>query len=383
MRYIISHIETIVTTYPGHPPLAPWLKQYYKQHPKLGSRDRRAISAAIYLYYRAASFYEKGSPALSIIFKEISQDSPLFLQQALKYYFLNGVVQPESIQLLWPLRLSVSMSLPSWLNSMRIPPRVFIRIRSEVTTVLQKLEQEKVSLKQINLPGNRTAACLSLPNGTAIDKLLPEKNYVVQDASSQRSVALVLHWLATLNEPAPKKVWDVCAGAGGKSIYLKDQLPPFDLLVSDIRPAILHNLQKRFSLYGLTAFRTHSLDMTHEATVKRVLADDLFDLVICDVPCSGSGTWARTPEQFHFFDPQKIHTFKWTQTQITAHAWPFVKSGGYLAYITCSVFEVENEQIVAELLQQPDATLIHQQLIDGIDIQADSMFVALIKKDRI
>ncbi len=52
MYYIIEHIRLIIDEYKGDYPLATWLKNYYKAHHQLGSRDRKAISEAVFLYYR-------------------------------------------------------------------------------------------------------------------------------------------------------------------------------------------------------------------------------------------------------------------------------------------------------------------------------------------
>jgi 16S rRNA (cytosine967-C5)-methyltransferase len=103
-------------------------------------------------------------------------------------------------------------------------------------------------------------------------------------------------------------------------------------------------------------------------------------LVVCDVPCSGSGTWARTPEQFHFYKPAMLQKFKELQFPIASNASNYVKQGGHLAYITCSVFQEENEDVVNQLLQSGILNLKHTQIIDGIDNQADCMFVAVFEK---
>ena len=66
------------------------------------------------------------------------------------------------------------------------------------------------------------------------------------------------------------------------------------LTVSDIRKNILHNLESRLGFAGINIFKKFTADLTIHSGLD---SGETFDIVICDVPCSGSGTWARTPEQ--------------------------------------------------------------------------------------
>ncbi|MBV1903186.1 MAG: RsmB/NOP family class I SAM-dependent RNA methyltransferase, partial [Marinosulfonomonas sp.] len=72
------------------------------------------------------------------------------------------------------------------------------------------------------------------------------------------------------------------------------------------------------------------------------LAGQSFDLVICDVPCSGSGSWRRKPEAKWALNPDRLAELTALQSAILDQAAPLTKIGGTLAYITCSMFEVEN-----------------------------------------
>ncbi|TXH57956.1 MAG: hypothetical protein E6Q89_03960 [Bacteroidia bacterium] len=105
-----------------------------------------------------------------------------------------------------------------------------------------------------------------------------------------------------------------------------------------------------------------------------------FDHIICDVPCSGSGTWARTPEQLYFFDPNKLEDFSTLQTTIAQNAIPYLKAEGRMLYITCSVFKQENEAVIQKI--QP-AVYKDSTLINGISKQADSMFIATLQRATI
>ncbi|HRH61680.1 MAG TPA: Fmu (Sun) domain-containing protein, partial [Chitinophagaceae bacterium] len=108
------------------------------------------------------------------------------------------------------------------------------------------------------------------------------------------------------------------------------------------------------------------------------MVNDGFDYIICDAPCSGSGTWSRTPEQLVFFDKEKIENYTLLQKNIVANAIQYLLKGGYFLYITCSVFKKENEEVAAFIQRQ--LQLVQQQVLKGYDNNADTMFAALFKK---
>ncbi len=76
-----------------------------------------------------------------------------------------------------------------------------------------------------------------------------------------------------------------------------------------------------------------------------------FDVVMCDVPCSGSGVYAKHPESKWLFDRQQIQDNQKKQIRILQSALKAAKPGGYVLYCTCSIFVQENDQVVAQCLQ--------------------------------
>ncbi len=296
---------------------------------------------------------------------------------------LAGVaaITPAASATDFPVLLSVGIEVADWLRSLRHQPRLFIRVRKNRDRVFRLLENQGLDYRREPTSENeqRGADCLSLKNGAAIDKILPEEDYVVQDWASQASIQKALS-LMQEHAFSPQQVWDVCSGAGGKSILLKDTLPAFRLLATDIRESILHNLKMRFRTYSLTGFETKIMDGTSAQDMAQQLVGRQFDAIICDVPCSGSGTWARTPEQFHFFDPAQLGKFEALQYPIAFNAQHYLAPGGFLVYITCSVFGAENEAVVERLLRHTTLNLIYSGIVDGMEKEADSMFVAVFRK---
>ncbi|RYD58698.1 MAG: RsmB/NOP family class I SAM-dependent RNA methyltransferase [Sphingobacteriales bacterium] len=385
MRYIWQHIDTIISSYNGGVPLTHYLKNYYKLQPKLGSRDRKILSEMAYSWYRCEkgivsdiSFEEKMRICLFICNnrqKYILSFLPLdwedtdtsSTEKNLQYLAAKDI--DFDIERLFPFSESLSngISKNDWLHSMLVQPDLFIRVRKNTQKITALLEEQNIPYKFLN------EHCLALPNGAAIDKLLPEDSYVIQDASSQATSGYF--------DPKPKQEWyDCCSGAGGKSLLLKDIEPAVNLTVSDKRESILHNLKERFKQYRHQLPKSIVLDAADKQQLAVNLLGKKFDNIICDVPCSGSGTWARTPEQLYFFEEKIVDTISALQKQIATNVASCLKEGGKLFYITCSVFERENDEVVHHILKNTNLQLEQKQLINGIDKKADSMFIAVFSK---
>jgi len=108
-------------------------------------------------------------------------------------------------------------------------------------------------------------------------------------------------------------------------------------------------------------------------------ADHQFSLIICDAPCTGSGTWARTPEQLYFFNNRKLNEYTVKQQQIVSATIPHLEKKGVYFYITCSVFKKENEDIVAFAQANFNMDLLHMEYLEGYEKKADTMFVAVLQ----
>ena len=174
-----------------------------------------------------------------------------------------------------------------------------------------------------------------------------------------------------------KTVWDCCAASGGKSILANDVLGDIQLTVSDVRENILFNLKKRFVAAGINNYKSFIADLTNP---KQPVSAESFDLIIADVPCSGSGTWSRTPEQLYYFEPAKIDEYAKLQKAILKNVINALKPGGYFLYITCSVFKKENEHAIDFLQENFNLKTLKMELLKGYELKADSMFAALLQK---
>jgi 16S rRNA (cytosine967-C5)-methyltransferase len=182
--------------------------------------------------------------------------------------------------------LSAGISTKDFNFSFLIQPELFARIRPGKQGIVKtKLSEAKLTFNEVN------ESCFAFANGTKLEQVLQiNREVVIQDLNSQRVGELIP--VAELQDAST--VWDCCAASGGKSIMAYDLLPKIKLTVSDVRHSIIQNLQSRFKEAGITGYRSFVADVTNKEKLEAVIGQLRYDLVICDAPCSGSGTWSRT-----------------------------------------------------------------------------------------
>lgn len=174
--------------------------------------------------------------------------------------------------------------------------------------------------------------------------------------------------------PGPNEYWwDACAGAGGKSLMMAAYEPTLKLFCTDARETVLKNLEHRFEKAGIKKYSTKAIDLI---TGPKPRIKEVFDGIVADVPCSGSGTWSRTPEWLTNFDSKFLEKFKTLQQQIVSTVINFLPDNKPFVYITCSVFKEENENNTAWIAENLPLKLQTQCYIEGSSKGADTMFVA-------
>jgi len=203
--------------------------------------------------------------------------------------------------------------------------------------------------------------------------------------------------LAAAAHPAPQRIWDACAAPGGKTLILAHRHPAAELLATDINPRRLRNLSDR-----LRSAAPHVRTLQADAAA---LSEDegLFDLILCDVPCSGTGTLARNPELKSRLQPADLARQATRQRAILSAALTRLAPGGRLLYSTCSLEPEENEHVLAAvrlpdcvtqqpldpilaslpLLQPMPADLLregHLRTLPGANFAGDGFFAALFVK---
>ncbi|WP_274629884.1 RsmB/NOP family class I SAM-dependent RNA methyltransferase [Arvimicrobium flavum] len=179
--------------------------------------------------------------------------------------------------------------------------------------------------------------------------------FEVQDEGSQIAADLA-------GATPAMQVLDYCAGAGGKTLALAaamenhGQIFAHDAEKQRLKP-IFERLQRAGVRNAQVVSRVGELEKHKEQ----------FDLVVVDAPCTGSGTWRRRPDAKWRLSERQLEVRRAEQSDILDKTSAFVKPGGMLAYITCSIFEAENfGQIDAFLQRTPGwAPVDHVALWNG------------------
>ncbi len=384
-HYVAAAVD-IIYHYDGAIPLQYVLRQHFAQHTRYGSRDRKLITSLCYAYFRLGKSVpdiEVKEKMLLAFFLCNNQSSLLLENLAPELNNAIGLPLAEKLTFLpasftvndlfpFAAQSSGGLDIGDFALSMLVQPDVFLRIRpGKGKRVLRQLEDHKVTYTLF------ADDCIALPAATKVDELLAlNRDVVIQDRSSQQ-VGTFLGAIKDSFAGKQPEVWDCCAASGGKSILAVDVLRHINLTVSDIRASILQNLSARFKQAGIVRYNAFVADL---CTGENLPAVSAFDLVICDAPCSGSGTWARTPEQGYFFEAEKIAYYANLQRSIVNNIIPSIKSGGYLLYITCSVFREENEAIAKHIKNHHMLVPVKEALLTGYSYKADTMFAALFQK---
>ncbi len=379
----INSTKEILGIYKGDEPLSSFLKKYFSANKKFGSKDRKQISNLCYCFLRLGkavmntSIEEKILTGLFLCSNESNE-----ILAALKPEWNETCNLPLNEKLLlinsslliaeifpWKEELSEGLDHENFCRSFLIQPDLFIRLRpGKEKTVKQKLQHAGVEFKLIS------ETCLALPNASKIDEIIELDNEaIVQDYNSQKTGEFIRSQISDLKSQI--NLWDCCAGSGGKSIMAFDIDPKIKLTVSDTRESILANLKKRFANAGIKNYESFVIDLANKSAIRNLKSE----IIIADVPCSGSGTWSRTPEQLYFFQERKIEEYSALQKRIVSNAIAQLQPAGSFVYITCSVFKKENEEVAMYITENFHLQLKQMEVLRGYDKKADSMFVAVFE----
>lgn len=163
-----------------------------------------------------------------------------------------------------------------------------------------------------------------------------------QDEASQLVGELAAS-LAVGEDGAPAQVLDACAAPGGKTAILLERTHDAQVTAMDLSETRLRRMRRL-----LPANERLRLVAGDAAGIK---ADRLYDVILCDVPCSGTGTLARNPEIRHRLSEDALSSQHQRQVTILSAALAALRPGGRLVYSTCSLEPEEDELVVEEALR--------------------------------
>jgi 16S rRNA (cytosine967-C5)-methyltransferase len=204
-----------------------------------------------------------------------------------------------------------------------------------------KAQRDEV-IAALNADGVLCAATPYAPHGIRIGSdatnlsksaLFESGAFEFQDEAAQIASALCVA------QPG-MRVLDLAAGAGGKSLaFAASMQNQGEIVACDLRGEALFELEKRALRAGATIIKTLPLDHARP--------NGLFDMVLVDAPCTGSGTWRRQPELRWRLTPERIAYLMSVQDGLLDQAAALVRPGGRLFYATCSILGCENQDRIA------------------------------------
>lgn len=371
MQKVIALLEN----YNGSSPLPLYLKQHFRQHKSMGSRDRKEIGHIVFAYFRMHRCFSDKDLQQKILlsccaFPNIMSEFIDFWQEQLQLSkeetaallsknqcFLQGYFPAEH-------ELSKKIEAATFIQSHKQMPLTWIRVKKAFLQEIKKeLAEKLIPYQQSPL----SPYALGVEPGFSFSTLTSfvQGKFEIQDVSSQLSGS-------TFQPKKNENWWDCCAGSGGKSLLLHDQEPTVTLWVSDHRASILDQLEERFTKAGITNYKVILMDIVEDD----IAFEHAFDVILVDAPCTGSGTWGRNPERMTFFDAQEIAHYVEVQQKIVQRVLPHLRQGGRLIFITCSVYASENENQAVYFQQNYGLQLLADNYIKGYPHRADTLYTA-------
>jgi 16S rRNA (cytosine967-C5)-methyltransferase len=215
------------------------------------------------------------------------------------------------------------------------PAPVFVRLATHEAE--QTLLQEGIELAPAGFLANvRRVTSGDVTSTTAFRNGLVR----IQDEGSQLVAEIAGHG---------QQILDACAAPGGKTAILAENNPSAAITACDISKRRLTKMQHMLRNVASGAKINFTL-----ADVASLKLEPEFDLILCDAPCSGTGTLARNPEIRHRLRPEEFNRQHDRQVAILSALMGGVKPGGRLVYSTCSLEPEENEDVVYDCLDRRD-----------------------------
>ena len=212
-----------------------------------------------------------------------------------------------------------------------------------------KLSEGKYQMEDA-VPWCRNAYYLAKRPNFTFDPLFHAGCYYVQEAASM-FLDEVLCQLSIIN---CQLSIDLCAAPGGKSTLLRSALPADCVLYSN------EPMQKRASilLENVTkwGYKNHHVTNLYPRDYRK--SKMKFDLILCDVPCSGEGMFRKDEATIKEWSPQNVEKCWQLQREIVSDAWASLNDGGILIYSTCTFNTKENEENVRWILSEFDAEVV-------------------------
>lgn len=258
-----------------------------------------------------------------------------------------------------------------------------IRVNQQKTNTISYLEQ----LQSCDIAANAHPECSSAITLESAVPVTDLPNFAngwasVQDASAQN----VAHLLAPyLKSNQTISLLDSCAAPGGKTCHVLEINPELKVTALDKSSKRLDKIKNNLKRLDLTATLING-----DASLDDWWDKNLFDVIICDVPCSATGIIRRQPDVKYIRTYQEVSDLVQLQKRILQNCWKMLRPQGVLIYTTCSVLKRENENQINDFISQKSDVinikvnlLNSQQLLYGTQIlpnDQDGFYYSLLQK---
>ena len=330
------------------------LNSYFRERRFIGSKDRKFISSEVWNIIRRRRRLEFEAQSndvrriLAVYLKDSNLDevfaggqygmSPLTEEEKQWLQNLQEVPYPEDVEAECPQWLYEKINDMALLKSLNVPASADFRINGgSRENIIQKMIEEGYDVVKTPFSpfGIRCRERINLNNCMVFQDGLIEP----QDEASQL--------VSILCDVKPEhKIIDYCCGAGGKSLALA---------------YLLHNKGK-IEAHDVDIKRMDALDIRMKrlqvSNIEKVLTEQVaydYDRFIIDAPCSGSGTWRRSPDAKFRLTKSNLENIVEVQANLLDIAAERVKKGGVIIYITCSILEEENKHQIDAFLKRNDS----------------------------
>ena len=331
---ILSHAARVLATFSSELPADAALRRYLANSRRLGPRERRSISAAVFAYFRWIRWLDPKAPTQQQV-EEALLMSERFARDPRS-------VKAESLK---------ALAVPSWLGEEMELPVEFAR-QLQCEPVLWLRARPGTAARLAAELGDCAATALApdaLRYGGNKDLFLTPQfhsgAFEIQDLASQL--------VGVLAAPAPGQTWwDACAGEGGKTLHLADLLQNRGVVwATDRSFRKLEVLKRRAARAKLFNCRTTLWNSEGEQArpgqgqPARLPFKTKFDGVLVDAPCSGVGTWRRNPHARWTTSQQDVRELSAIQASLLRRAAEAVKPGGMLLYAVCTLTRGETTAV--------------------------------------
>lgn len=325
------------------------INAYVRERKYIGSKDRRFITETVWkiIRNRRKLVFDAGSNEPRRVLLTYLQDedfdllcggeyglAPLSKEEKEWLKRRNEEVYPAAVEAECPDWLFDKVKDIHLLKALNESASADLRLnKGSRARVIEQLQGE--GLYFVPTPyspiGIRSAERVNLNNCVAYKEGVIE----VQDEASQLA--------AILADVRPEhKIIDYCCGAGGKSLTM----------------AFLMNRQGKIQIHDINRSRLEAvkeravrLDVKNLEIIDEV-GDRDYDRFVVDVPCSGTGTWRRSPDAKYRLTPETLKELNKTQAALLEKAFNHIRRGGRVVYITCSILRDENEDIIEAFLSR-------------------------------